>query len=303
MRGHGTSIVPIPHYSERGIMMLNVNTSRRILLVEDDFDISEMLETFFRSQGFEISTSHWGEDGVKAATETMPDLIILDIRLPDIDGFEVARQLRGNRKTSVIPILFLTERRDRSDLLKGLELGADDYVTKPFDIQELKLRVKNIINRYHPQVQTNQTTGLPDGAIIREQVEKMIGGDVRLMVFAIKNLNAFRDQFGFVSASDVIKNTSSLIKSQLRDGKIEQYFLGHLRDDSFILALEEGDANSLFDRLGQKLNMAMELFYPASFSKNEFAPEEKLLVVAKFYTTEDLKKYNTDQLLTDLNSL
>lgn len=283
--------------------MLNVNTSRRILLIEDDFDISEMLETFFRSQEFEISTSHWGEDGVKVATETMPDLIILDIRLPDIDGFEVARQLRGNRKTSVIPILFLTERRDRSDLLRGLELGADDYVTKPFDIQELKYRVKNIINRYHPQVQTNQTTGLPDGAIIHEQIEKMIGGAVHLMVFNLKNLNGFRDQFGFVSASDVIKNTSSLIKSQLRDGKIEQYFLGHLRDDGFILAIEEGDANNLFARLSQKLNMAMDLFYPANFSKSELVEVEKLSVGAKLYTPEDLSKYDADGLLSDLNAV
>lgn len=283
--------------------MLNLNTSRKILLIEDDFDISEMLETFFRSQDFDISTSHWGEDGIRAAGETTPDLIILDIRLPDIDGFEVARQLRGNRKTNTIPILFLTERRDRSDLLKGLELGADDYVTKPFDIQELKLRVKNIINRYHPQVQTNQVTGLPDGVIVREQVEKLINSEVSLMVFNLHNMNAFRDRFGFVSAGDAIKNTSSIIKSQIRDGKIEQYFLGHLREDGFILAIENEEAEDFFGRLSQKLDMVMDLFYPANFSKDELQPEEKLSIHLRLYKPSDLREMAPNRLIEELIAL
>lgn len=280
--------------------MLDLNSNRKILLVEDDFDISEMLETFFRSQGFEISTCHWGEEGIIAAGETNPDLIILDIRLPDIDGFEVARKLRANRKTSAIPILFLTERRDRSDLLKGLELGADDYVTKPFDIQELKYRVKNSISRYRPQIQTNQVTGLPDGAVVREQIEKLIGGEVYLMVFNLQNMNSFRDRFGFVSAGDAIKNTSSVIKSQLRDGKMEQYFLGHLRDDGFVLALEEKDVEDLFERLTQKLGMVVDLFYPANFSKNEMLPDEKLSILSKLYTPMELSGMTAEKLINEI---
>jgi len=84
---------------------------------------------------------NWGEDGVRACQTSRPDIVILDIRLPDIDGYEVARRLRSNRRTADIPIIFLTEKRDRSERLQGSwNLGADDYITKPFDVQELRLR-------------------------------------------------------------------------------------------------------------------------------------------------------------------
>ena len=77
-----------------------------ILIVEDDLDIADMLNAYFRVQGYEVLTVNWGEDGVRACSTNAPDLVILDIRLPDIDGFEVARRLRGNRKTKEIPIIF-----------------------------------------------------------------------------------------------------------------------------------------------------------------------------------------------------
>ncbi|NJC94836.1 MAG: response regulator transcription factor, partial [Anaerolineae bacterium] len=114
----------------------------KILIVEDDLDIAEMLNAYFRVQGYDVFTVNWGEDGVRAAQTISPDLIILDIRLPDIDGFEVARRLRDDRRTQEIPIIFLTEKRERTDRLQGFEVGADDYITKPFGVQELRLRVR-----------------------------------------------------------------------------------------------------------------------------------------------------------------
>jgi DNA-binding response OmpR family regulator len=84
-----------------------------ILIVEDDLDIADMLNAYFRVQGYEVVTVNWGEDGIRACQTQIPDLVILDIRLPDIDGFEVARRLRGSRKTKEIPIIFLTEKRAR----------------------------------------------------------------------------------------------------------------------------------------------------------------------------------------------
>jgi DNA-binding response OmpR family regulator len=113
----------------------------KILIVEDDLDIAEMLNGYFRIQGYEVFTVNWGEDGIRATQTIQPDLIILDIRLPDIDGYEVARRVRSDRRTHETPIIFLTEKRERLDRLQGFEVGADDYITKPFDVQELRLRV------------------------------------------------------------------------------------------------------------------------------------------------------------------
>src|SRR5512144_2164069 len=132
-----------------------------ILIVEDDLDVADMLNAYFRVQGYEVFTVNFGEDGVRACQTTPPDLAILDIRLPDIDGYEVARRLRENRRTQSIPIIFLTEKRDRADRLQGLEIGADDYIPKPFDVQELRLRVRNCIRRAEQDTLTHPVSGLP----------------------------------------------------------------------------------------------------------------------------------------------
>ena len=87
----------------------------KILIIEDDRDLAEMLNAYLRVQGYEVLISNWGEEGIRTAQTAKPNLLILDIRLPDIDGFEVARRLRADRKTSEIPIIFLTEKRERTD--------------------------------------------------------------------------------------------------------------------------------------------------------------------------------------------
>jgi two-component system, OmpR family, alkaline phosphatase synthesis response regulator PhoP len=118
-----------------------------ILVVEDDPDVADMLHAYFQAQGYDVITVHWGADALKVSRERRPDLVILDIRLPDIDGYQVAARLRSNRRTEDVPILFLTEKRTRDDRLRGLELGADDYVTKPFSPRELTARIKALLRR------------------------------------------------------------------------------------------------------------------------------------------------------------
>ena len=127
-------------------------TKSKILIVEDDPDVAEMLTAYFRSQEYEVFTVNWGEDGVRSAVQVSPELVILDIRLPDIDGYEVATRLRRDRRTADIPIIFLTEKRDRSDKLQGLEIGADDYITKPFSPRALVARVRALLRRTRGEV-------------------------------------------------------------------------------------------------------------------------------------------------------
>jgi len=170
-----------------------------ILIIEDDLDVAEMLDAYFRVQGYEVLTANWGEDGVAICQKQHPDLIILDIRLPDIDGFEVAARVRENRRTANIPIIFLTEKRSRSDVLQGLELGADDYITKPFDIQELRLRVRNSLQRSSLGAVTNPVTNLPEGLLVDERLNDCVStGDWAIMLISLQNLDVFRENYGFV---------------------------------------------------------------------------------------------------------
>ncbi len=136
----------------------------RLLIVEDDFDISNMLRIYFSGQEYDVDIAPRGSDALEKTRQQLPHLIVLDIMLPDIDGYEVCRRLRTQTRTRHIPVIFLTQKDERSDKLQGLELGADDYITKPFDIEELKLRVQNAIARAEREKSHRSTLWIAIGA-------------------------------------------------------------------------------------------------------------------------------------------
>jgi two-component system alkaline phosphatase synthesis response regulator PhoP len=118
-----------------------------ILVVDDEPDIVRLLATYLEQDGFAIRTAETGTQALASVKEDKPDLIILDLMLPDLDGFEVCRAIRTNPSTALIPILMLTARVEESDTLTGFEVGADDYVTKPFSPKPLVARVKALLRR------------------------------------------------------------------------------------------------------------------------------------------------------------
>ncbi len=238
-------------------------TKQKILIVEDDPDVAEMLTAYFRSQEYEVFTVNWGEDGVRSAVQVSPELVILDIRLPDIDGYEVATRLRRDRRTSDIPIIFLTEKRDRSDKLQGLEIGADDYITKPFDVQELRLRVRNALKRVSQGSLTNPITGLPEGALVDEKLSEVLGKDgASLLYISIQNMGAFREAYGFVASDDVLRAISLMIANTLREFSRPDDFLGHLSATDLVLVVPSSNLHVLRDKLKSRLEQSVEYFYP-----------------------------------------
>src|SRR5215471_16702130 len=134
---------------------------KRLLVVEDDTDVAEMLTVYFAGQGYDVLHSLTGKDGINLARSRFPNLVLLDVMLPDMDGFEVCKTLRTTTLTKNIPTIFLTQRDSRSDKVAGLELGADDYVTKPFDMEELRLRVQSSLRRSTRELLHDPRTGLP----------------------------------------------------------------------------------------------------------------------------------------------
>jgi len=235
----------------------------KILIIEDDLDVAEMLNAYFRVQGYEVFTVNWGEDGVRSCQTVHPDLVILDIRLPDIDGYEVARRLRSDRRTADIPIIFLTEKRDRSDRLQGLELGADDYITKPFDVQELRLRVRNALKRVSQGSLTNPVTGLPEGALVDEKLSEVLGKEgVALLFISIDNMVSFREAYGFVASDDVLRAISLMIVNTMREVSRPEDFLGHVSGTDFVLVLPPSNLSALSEKLRIRLEQSVEYFYP-----------------------------------------
>jgi hypothetical protein len=137
---------------------------------------------------------------------------VLDIMLPDIDGYEVCTRLRRTLRTSHVPIIFLTQKDERSDRIAGLELGADDYITKPFDIEELRLRVQGAMRRAERENLTSPTTGLSSGKMIEEQLRSLMRRkDWGLLYVGVSDFDAFTDVSGFVAGDEVLRFTALLL--------------------------------------------------------------------------------------------
>jgi two-component system response regulator MprA len=131
-------------------------TTGRVLVVEDDGDIADVLRRSLRQEGHEVRTAADGVEALEAAIEFVPDLVILDLGLPRLDGVEVCRRLRAEGD---VPILILTARSDTEDRVDGLDSGADDYITKPFERQELLARIRALLRRRPPRGSAQLTVG------------------------------------------------------------------------------------------------------------------------------------------------
>ncbi len=235
-----------------------------ILIVEDDLDLAEMLNSYFRVQNYEVYTAAWGEEAIEISRDNDMDLIVLDIRLPDIDGFEVCRRLRTQRKTQDIPIVFLTEKRDRVDKLQGLELGVVDYITKPFDIQELRLRVRNAINRANQQTVVNPVTDLPEGTMVDERLRNLTESNApwALLRVNISSLSRFREMYGFVAADDVLRAVTLMVRNAVREYGSSEDYIGHIGPEDFVIITQKDNVNRIKERIESRIKQSREYFYP-----------------------------------------
>lgn len=222
----------------------------RLLIVEDDFDIANMLRIYFTGQGYEVDIAPRGSDALLKTRQNLPHLIVLDIMLPDIDGYEVCRTLRTSTRTSHIPVIFLTQKDERSDKLQGLELGADDYITKPFDIEELKLRVQNAIARAERESLTDPRSGLPSSRLIEEQLRRIIRSEHwALMDIRIEHFASFKDSYGFVASDDVLRFTAMSLSEVVDEHGTSDDFIGHAGSDNFIIITTEEAAPAIAKKI------------------------------------------------------
>ena len=275
----------------------------KILIVEDDPDVAEMLNAYFRVQGYDVFTVNWGEDGVRAGQTITPDIIILDIRLPDIDGYEVARRLRADRRTQEIPIIFLTEKRERVDRLQGLEVGADDYITKPFDVQELRLRVRNALKRVSQGSLTNPVSGLPEGPLVDERLSDVIHkSGWALLHISIIHLDSFREAYGFVASDDVLRAISIMIHNTVKESGTTDEFLGHISPTDFIVVMSPNSMSAFQERVRPRLEQSLDYFYPIKDREQASKRPDRLLIKVNDVPSVFGRFSSVDQLKTELLS-
>ena len=234
----------------------------RLLVVEDDIDIGNMLKIYFSGMDFDVDVAVRGSDALEKTKHVLPHLIVLDIMLPDIDGYEVCRNLRTSMRTSHIPVIFLTQKDERSDKLQGLELGADDYITKPFDIEELKLRVQGAIRRSERESLTDPRSGLPAGRLIEEQLRRIIREKGWALLDArVNHFDSFKDVYGFVAGDDVLRFTAMMIGEVVDELGTTSDFIGHAGGDNFIIITNESKADAIKARLKERFDQEVLTHY------------------------------------------
>ena len=231
----------------------------QILIVEDEVDLARMLGILFQDLGYEVLTTHYGEEVPGLCEETMPDLVILDIYLPDIDGYEVYRRLRSNPLTNHIPVIFLTVKTLQDDKLMGLGLGAVDYITKPFDNEELKLRVRNIMREIQRKRSTDEVTGLPSGRLIEDQLRLLLRCENwALMYIGISGFGPFKEAYGLEPVKMVLRTTASTLSEAVGELGTADDFVGRVGENDFVVITVPARAQVLMDRIKGDFKSALK---------------------------------------------
>lgn len=237
-----------------------------------------MLTSYFKAQGYEATSVGRGKDALAFAEKTIPDLVILDIRLPDIDGYEVCRRLRTHRRTQHIPIIFLTEMHERGDRLMGLELGAVDYITKPFDIQELRLRVRNVLRRSSMGRLSHPITGLSAASLSSERLHELLTcSDWAVLSVGLRGLRKFAETYGFVARDDVVRAVALILSRVVNESHDPDAFVGHLDEANFFAVIAPAKVRQIQQALTVRLDEAMAFFYPhANWEAGEAGSDARL---------------------------
>ncbi len=236
---------------------------RRLLVVEDDADTANLLKFYFSGQNYEVQVARDGAEALAEAQHRPPDLVLLDIILPDpaLDGYAVFKALRASPRTSYVPIVFLTGKKSQAEQLEGLGMGAQDYVLKPFDLEELRLRLKNILIRTEREHLLDPRTGLPTGRLADEQVHSMAGQPGwQVLTCRLQSFQPFVDVNGFAAGDDVLKFAAQLLQDMVAKLGTPQDFLAHPANETF-LVLTAGDAPALAAQLQARFNAEVQVYY------------------------------------------
>ena len=241
---------------------------RVLLVIEDDPDTSSLLSMYFSGHEYEVTVAGRGEEGVAAARHKLPDVVLLDIGLPDIDGYAVCNQLRASPRTSHIPVVFLSEKASVTDRVAGLGAGAQDYITKPFDLEELRLRVQNLISRSLRDNLVDPRSKLPTSAWLDEQMRQ--GGKRpgwHVLECRLESFQPFVDQNGFVAGDEVVTFVGQLLRDEVDQFGTAEDFIGHPAHSTFVILTGAADAEALTKHLQARFNEDILAHY--SFTDRE----------------------------------
>ncbi len=221
--------------------------SSRILLADDDPEICTLLRIALVGEGYDVLIAHNGDQLVRMAQAETPDLLLVDLMMPRMDGFEAIRQLRNDSRTAHLPMIILTARGESQEVVTGFDSGADDYIVKPYDVDILLARIRGHLRRAAQIPVRNPLTGLPGNVLLQAEIERLVDQDKKfaLLYVDLDNFKAFNDAYGFARGDRAIH----LLANVLIEVAPQTDFLGHIGGDDFAIIHYRPDAEDLCKRM------------------------------------------------------
>ena len=248
----------------------------KILIADDDPDILDVIRITLEAEGYEVIEAHDGQEAVDMIKKSTPDLLITDFKMPKICGDEVCRILKQDILIQHMPIIMLTGKGEVTDKIQGINAGADDYMVKPFEPQELVARVKMVLRRTARDLDANPLTRLPGNvSIINELRIRITTNELFAVCYVdLDKFKAFNDKYGFEKGDEVIKNTARILISSVQEKGTPHDFIGHIGGDDFVVVTTPEKV----DDLCKKIIADFTAMVPGLYNKEDL---EKGYIIGK----------------------
>jgi diguanylate cyclase (GGDEF)-like protein len=238
-------------------------TKPKILIAEDEMNLREVLRFQLSTAGYDVVEAEDGKQAIEKAREVMPDLLLLDVMMPFMDGFQVVRELRKSFLTRHIPIILLTAKAELEDRLHGFDDGANDYIVKPWDYRELKARVRNALAWSQQQRAASPLTGLPGNLSIEEELRHRLESQApfALLQIDVDYFKSFNDHYGYARGDDAIRTVARILIDQAQRHGGSEDFVGHIGGDDFVVITLPQRAESLAEDIIADFDQTMPMLY------------------------------------------
>ncbi|TYQ16746.1 UNVERIFIED_CONTAM: response regulator receiver modulated diguanylate cyclase [Acetivibrio alkalicellulosi] len=261
---------------------------KKILIIDDTEFMTKLISDILKSADYEVITASNGAQGIQKVREEKPDLVILDVVMPGMDGFEVCKMLRDDESNNLMPIIMLTAHDNEDDKLEGLEIGADDYIIKPFNSRELVSRVRNTLKRIDRNRWANPLTGLQGNIEIQTELNQRIAkGNLFSVIYAdLDNFKAYNDVYGFASGDRAIKLTADILVDCTHTYGAQGDFIGHVGGDDFVIVSTPDKIDNISNNIIKEFDLkAKELYCDEDIKRGYIVTSNRQGKIMKFPLT------------------
>ena len=266
-------------------MAVSASALGNILVIDDDEVVLRLLKIHLEQGGYTVGLARTSQEGLATAHRQPPDLIISQAQFPDLGHGSICRLLAEDSQTRHIPVLLTSTRRRRQDVLSALEAGADDYLTKPLDFQEVVAHAQALIRRAQLKPALSPLTGLPGNLIIEQEIRRLVmpgQGLFAVLYFDLNHFKAYNDVYGFPAGDEALRRLARLLSAVVTELGNPTDLVGHIGGDDFVVLSTPDRSDAIAQRLIADFDrQAPELYTPADRRKGYITTKDRQGIIKK----------------------